>query len=214
MKKLCITLSALAVCLASCKKEEKSSTEDGVVKDTIAVEEPAPQQPMDSVAMAQAWEAYMTPGDMHKMMADEEGRWNCDMTFWMTPDSPPEKHTSGCEIKMILGGRYQHSTYSGDMGGMPFEGVGTLAYNNTTNEFTSTWIDNMGTGMMVLTGTYNNSTRTTTLTGNMMDPVTKNEKKVRETYEAVDENTRKMQMFETPKGGEEYKMMEIVMTRK
>lgn len=214
MKKLCIALSAVAVCLASCKKEEKTVIDETVVNDTVAVEEPAPEQPMDSAAVQAAWMAHSTPGDMHKMMADEEGKWNCDMTFWMGPDAPPEKYTSGCEVKMILGGRYQKTVYSGDMGGMPFEGIGTLAFNNTTNEFTSTWIDNMGTGMMVLKGTYNGNTRTTTLTGTTIDPVTKNQRDVREIYDIVDEDTRKMQMFETPKGGEEYKMMEIVMTRK
>src|SRR5690606_4069409 len=154
----------------------------------------------DSAAMAQAWQAYMTPGDMHKMMADEEGKWNCDMTFWMGPDAPAEKQTAGCEVEMILGGRYQKSTYSGDMIGMPLEGIATLAYDNNTNEFTSTWIDNMGTGMMVLKGKYDSNTHTTTMNGSAVDPMTKQEKQVRETYEIVDENTRKMQMFETPKG--------------
>lgn len=214
MKKFYVALSALAVCFASCKKEEKTDADDTVVKDTVAVEEPAPAQPMDSATVAKAWMAYATPGDMHKMLADEEGKWNCDMTFWMTPDGPPEKYTTGCEVKMILGGRYQQSTYSGDMMGMPFEGIATVAYNNTTNQFTSTWIDNMGTGMMILKGTYNGNTRTTTLEGTTMDPITKTEKQVREIYDIVDENTRKMQMFETPKGGEEYKTMEIIMTRK
>lgn len=214
MKKFYVMFSALAICLASCKKEEKMDNEDAVMTDTVKTEEPAPKMEMDSAAMAQAWQAYMTPGDMHKMLADEEGKWNCDMTFWMGPDAPAEKQTAGCEVEMILGGRYQKSTYSGDMMGMPFEGVSTVAYDNTTNEFTSTWIDNMGTGMMVLKGTYNGNTRTTTLTGSAVDPMTKQEKKIREIYEIVDDNTRKMQMFETPKGGSEYKSMELVMTRK
>ncbi|QEE50065.1 DUF1579 domain-containing protein [Flavobacterium alkalisoli] len=214
MKKIYVTLSAVALCLTSCKKEEKMDNGDAVMNDTVTTEEPAPKMAMDSAAMAQAWQAYMTPGDMHKLMTDEEGKWNCDMTFWMGPDAPAEKQTAGCEIEMILGGRYQKSTYSGDMMGMPFEGIATLAFDNASNEFTSTWIDNMGTGMMVLKGTYNGNTRTTTLEGSAVDPATKQPKKIREIYEIVDENTRKMQMFETPKGGSEYKSMELVMTRK
>ena len=53
-----------------------------------------------------------------------------------------------------MGGRYQEGTYSGDMFGMPFEGRGMVAYDNATEEFVSTWIDNMGTGMMVTKGKY------------------------------------------------------------
>ena len=214
MKKIFITLSAVAVCLASCKKEEKMDSGEPMMNDTVATEEPAPMAKMDSATVANAWKEYMTPGEAHKMMANEEGNWNCDMTFWMGPDAPPQKETLSCEIKMILDGRYQQSTYTGNMMGMPFEGISTVAYDNATNEYVSTWIDNMGTGMMVLRGTFNGNTRTTTLNGTMVDPVTKTVKEVRELYDIVDENTRKMQMFETPKGGKKYKSMEIILTRK
>ncbi|MUV02121.1 DUF1579 domain-containing protein [Flavobacterium rakeshii] len=214
MKKIFITLSAVALCFASCKKEEKMDSGEPIMKDSVPTEEPTPMVQMDSATIANAWNEYMTPGEAHKMMANEEGKWNCEMTFWMGPDMPGEKYTSGCEVKMILGGRYQQSTYSGEMMGMPFEGISTVAYDNATNEYVSTWIDNMGTGMMVMRGTFNGNTRTTTLNGTMVDPVTKTAKEVRELYDIVDENTRKMQMFETPKGGKKYKSMEIIMTRK
>lgn len=214
MKKIFITLSAVALCFTSCKKEEKMDSGEPMMNDTVATEEPAPMAEMDSATVANAWNEYMTPGEAHKMMANEEGKWNCEMTFWMGPDAPPQKETSSCEIKMILDGRYQQSTYTGDMMGMPFEGISTVAYDNATNEYVSTWIDNMGTGMMVMRGTFNGNTRTTTLNGTMVDPVTKTVKEVRELYDIVDENTRKMQMFETPKGGKKYKSMEIIMTRK
>ncbi len=49
--------------------------------------------------------------------------------------------------------------------------------------------------------------------GTMVDPITGKERKVREVYTIVDDNTRKMEMFETVDGGEEYKSMEIVMKR-
>jgi hypothetical protein len=35
---------------------------------------------------------------------------------------------------------------------MPFEGISTLGYDNAKKTFFSTWIDNMGTGMMVMEG--------------------------------------------------------------
>jgi hypothetical protein len=216
MKKLILATAALALCFFSCKNETKKpmEAEESVVKDSIVMEEPeAPEAPMDSVAMQKAWEAYMTPSEMHKMMAAEEGKWNNEMTFWMGADGQPEKATSTAEIKMIMGGRYQETNYKGDMMGMPFEGRSTIAFDNNTKEFVSTWIDNMGTGMMVTRGTYDEATKSTTSTGTMVDPITGKEREIREIYTIVDDNTRKLEMFETPTGGEEYKSMEVVMKR-
>jgi hypothetical protein len=164
-------------------------------------------------AEMKAWEAYMTPGEAHKMMAEETGTWNCDMTFWHAPGSPAEKATSTANIKMILGGRYQEMNYSGNVMGMPFEGKGLLAFDNTTKEYTTTWVDNMGTGMMVMRGKAKPGSKTLEFTGEMVDPVSGKPKKCREVYSIVDANTRKMEMYDLS-GSKEFKTMEIVMKRK
>lgn len=216
MKKIILAVSVLSLCFASCKNETKEAmeTENEMVTDTIVkTESETPEVVMDSVAMEKAWEAYMTPGEPHKMMAAEEGKWNNEMTFWMGAGGEPTKATSTAEIKMILGGRYQETNYKGNMMGMPFEGRATTAFDNNTKEFVATWIDNMGTGMMVTRGTYDDATKSTTSTGTMVDPMTGKERKIREIYTIVDDNTRKMEMFETLEGGEEYKSMEFVMKR-
>lgn len=216
MKKLILAVALIALGFISCKNETKESieTDNSMATDSIVNEETETvEAPMDSVAMQKAWEAYMTPGETHKMMAAEEGSWNNEMTFWMGEGGEATKATSTAEIKMILGGRYQEANYKGDMMGMPFEGRATIAYDNNTKEIVSTWIDNMGTGMMVMHGTYDDATKTIKSLGTMVDPMTGKERKVREVYTIVDDNTRKMEMFETLEGGEEYKSMEILMKR-
>lgn len=216
MKKILILFSVASLCFASCKNENKEAMEDEttILSDTTATEEPEmKEEPMDSVAMQKAWEAYMTPGEAHKRMAADDGKWNDELTFWMGPDAPPEKATATEEIKMIMGGRYQVGTTTGEMMGMPFEGRSTLAYDNITNEYISTWIDNMGTGLSVLRGTYDEASKTTTLKGTMVDPTTGKEKQMRQTYTIVDDNTRKIEMYDVGADGKEYKSMEIVMKR-
>jgi hypothetical protein len=215
MKKVLLSLSVLAMCFASCKKEVKVETEVSSTDTTkvITMEAPETEEPMDSVAEMKAWQAYMTPGDAHKMLASEAGSWNNEMTFWHDADSKPEKATSTAEIKMILGGRYQEANYKGNMMGMPFEGRGTVAYDNSTGEYTSTWIDNMGTGMMVMKGKMGSDGKTLELKGKMVDPARKKETNCREVYTIVDANTRKMEMY-CDKNGKELKNMEIVMKRK
>ena len=69
------------------------------------------------------------------------------------PGAPPDSKAV-MTTTMVLGGRYSHSMFKGTWGGMPFEGVATLGYNNATGKFESTWMDNMGTGTMYLAGTY------------------------------------------------------------
>jgi hypothetical protein len=217
MKKIFLSLIIIGMFFLSCKDEAKKSMETEVetVTDSIVNEEPEiTEVPMDSIAMQKAWEAYMTPSEPHQMMAAEVGTWTNEMTFWMAPNTPPEKSTSTGVIKMIMGGRYQESNHTGMTMGMPFEGRSTLAYDNATKELISTWIDNFGTGMMVMRGTFDDSNKTITFTGNAVDPMTGKEKQVREIYTIIDDNTRKMEMFENGPDGKEFKNMEIMMKRK
>lgn len=213
MKKLTTVLAIITLSFVSCKKEVK--TEVATAKDSLAVktEEPLIEEPVDSAAQMKAWQEYATPGNPHKMMADEVGTWNCDMTFWSEANGKPEKATSVAVIRMILGGRYQEADYKGTMMGQPFEGKSTLAYNNASEEYTTTFIDNMGTGMMVAMGKYDESKKSMELKGEMVNPVNGKKTPYREVYTIVDPKTRKMEMYDV-KNGSEYKSMEIVMTKK
>lgn len=213
MKSFYVGLSMLVLCFVSCKKEVKTETEAGKVTDSVKTEEPIAETPLDSATQMKLWTAYATPGNAHKMMADETGTWTCDMTFWEEPNGQPSKATSTATVKMIYGGRYQETDYEGTMMGQPFEGKATLAYNNASKEFTTTFIDNMGTGMMVATGKYDEATKKVELKGEMVSPLNGKKTPYREVYTFVDENTRKMEMYDT-KNGTEYKSMEITMTRK
>ena len=215
MKNLYLTLSIIVLFFSSCKKEVKAEkdTEEVKVTDTIKTKETVTEPPLDSAAQMKAWVDYATPGNAHKMMADEVGTWNCDMTFWMEPNGKPEKATSTAHIKMVLGGRYQEANYSGTMMGQPFEGKSTLAYNNASKEYTTTFIDNMGTGMMVAIGKYDEATKSMELKGDMVNPVNGKKTPYREIYTIVDTKTRKMEMFDV-KDGEEFKSMEIIMKKK
>jgi hypothetical protein len=54
----------------------------------------------------QKWTAYMTPGDMHQMLAKANGSWNEEMTMWSAPGAPPQTLTASCEMNMVMDGRY------------------------------------------------------------------------------------------------------------
>lgn len=160
-----------------------------------------------------AWMDYMTPGNVHDMLAKSDGEWTGDVTMWMSPDAPPQKSTSTTVNKMILGGRYQLSNHTGNMMGMPFEGMSITAYDNKRQVFLNTWIDNMGTGILYTEGKWDEASKSINFTGKQVNPVNGEDMNVREVFQIIDDNTQKFEMYATEKGTE-MKMMEITYKRK
>jgi hypothetical protein len=161
----------------------------------------------------QKWMAYMTPGEMHQMLAKSTGTWNEELTMYSAPDAPPQKMTATCEMKMIMDGRYQEANHTGSFNNMPFQGHSIIGYDNIKKIFQSTWIDNMGTGITYMEGTYDPSTKMVTLNGKMVDAMTGKDEMVKQTWKYVDDNTQMIEMYNVTEG-KEFKTMEIKLTRK
>ncbi|MEP6513232.1 MAG: DUF1579 domain-containing protein [Parafilimonas sp.] len=164
-------------------------------------------------ASQKAWMAYMTPGNVHQMLAKSEGQWKEDVTMWMMPGQEPMHSTASATNKMIMGGRYQQSTHTGDMMGMPFEGMSVMGYDNAKKMFVSSWVDNMGTGMMNMEGTWDDATKSITMKGTTVEPMTGKDMNVREVFKFMDDNTQMLEMYMMMPDGKEFKSMEIKFTR-
>jgi hypothetical protein len=162
-------------------------------------------------AMMKAWQESMTPGPMHEMLASRVGTWKAEVTMWMDPSQPPTTSEATTVCESMLGGRYFKSTHSGMMMGMPFEGFEISGYDNVKKKFFNVWIDNMGTGMMVSEGTYDETTKTLTYTGQMTEPMG-TEMNVREVVKHTDNDHSTFEMY-VDMGGKEVKNMEIKYTR-
>lgn len=218
MKRLTIIFcSTIALSVAACNDAPSTASapnDDAATtrSDSTATTEAAP--PMDSAAAMKAWEAYMTPGKPHELLKSQDGKWDAKITSWMAPGAPPSESKGTATNRMILGNRYQETTFTGSFDGMPFEGLSIVGYDNIKKVFISTWVDNMGTGVMRGEGTYDEASKTITLTGTMMDPTIGKDCKIREVLTFIDEKTHKMEMYNTPVGGSEFKSMEIVYTKK
>ena len=210
-----VSLIAIGCAGNETKKNETASLPDTIATTTSKVEE-IPAVPLDSATMTKNRMAYSTPGDMHKMIKSWDGSWTGEVTSWYAPGTPPQKSKSTAVNKTIMGGRYQVSNFTGKMMGMPFEGMGTLAYDNAKKVFISTWIDNMGTGLMKMEGPWDEATKSMILTGRCVDPGsgTGKEMTLREVFKVIDDKTQMMTMYGPGPDGNEYKMMEIKMTKK
>ena len=142
-----------------------------------------------------AWMDYMTPGPMHEMMAKSVGEWKTKNTYWMDPNGKPTVSEGTASAKMILGGRYLKAAHKGTVMGMPMEGINLLCYDNASREFTAVWIDNLGTGMSVSKGTYDDETKTIYFIGRMVDPMSGKEIKFRQTHQIINNNHQLFEML-------------------
>jgi hypothetical protein len=159
----------------------------------------------------------------HKLLADLAGTWTYTVTMWMNPDpnAKPETSKGTAVRKSIMDGRYFVLDVSGKMQmpgpdgkpkDMTFKGMGIEGYDNVKKKFVGTWIDNMGTGIMMAEGTYDPATKTFTYTGEVeMIPGMK--QKIREVIKVVDKDHHVFEWYED-RGGKEAKTMEISYTRK
>lgn len=168
---------------------------------------------MDTEAMMKIYKHVGTPSAPHKLLAKFEGSWITKTKGWMEPNKPPTESSGTCEQKLILEGRYLQQTYNGDMMGAPFTGINLIGYDNHTGQYQSIWVDSMSTGIYYFAGTASADDRTITQECSYDDPV-RGPSVWRSVMNIKDDNTLEYQMFITPEGGKEEKMMEMTATRK
>jgi hypothetical protein len=174
---------------------------------------PARAQDADEAAMMAAWQAYMTPGEAHQHLAGTAGEWRHEVTVWPAPGVEPMQSAATSTSEMVLGGRYLVETFTGDMMGMPFEGRGTYGYDNAKEQAFMSWIDNMGTGLMVGWGAPEGNK--ITFAGTFVDPGDGMEKPFRSVVTSVSADHSIMEMYvPAPDGSGEFKNMEIHSYRK
>lgn len=213
MKQKLLALCTAAFLFAACNNEKKEDkpTGDAEVKEVKEKE----WIPIDSAMMDKAWQESMAVGEPHKMLAKSNGTWDGEVTMWFAPGAPPMTSKSTTVNSMVMGGRYQQSKHTGDMMGAPFEGMSTTAYDNAAKEYVSTWIDNMGTGIMIMKGQWDDATKSMNMSGKMMNPANGLECNMREVFKFVDDDHQVLEMYgPDPATGKEYKNMEIKYTRK
>jgi hypothetical protein len=172
------------------------------------------QEAMDQEAMMKLWEKYSTPSAHHKDFEKYVGKWNASMKMWMDPSAPPVESPGSAEYTLLLGGRWLMQNFKGTMMGMPFEGLGLSGYDNFREEYVSTWMDNVSTAGIKITGKRNAETGELTMTGPMDEPMTGERDK---TFKAVEKwlgpDSFVFAAYDNIPGKGEVKVMEITYTR-
>lgn len=173
-----------------------------------------PARADDQAKVMEAYAKAAAPGPQHKMLATMAGSWEFTAKMWPAPGAPAEEMKGTAERKMILGGRYLQEEASGQVSGMPFHGSGLNGYDNVQGKYVGTWIDSMGTGISHSAGTADATGRVITYDREEFDPLTKAKSKGRDVLHIVNDDKQVIEFHKLLPDGKEYKMMEIVFTRK
>lgn len=157
------------------------------------------------VALAQE---FPQPGPEHEMLKQTAGEWTalCKMS-----DGTESKGVSSS--KMECGGLWLVSNFEGEFGGVKFQGKGLDSYDAAKKKFIGIWVDSMTTAPMLLEGTYDEKTKTMTMTGEgkMSDGTLAKHRLV---TKYTDKDHHSFEMFMTLPDGKETSMMTIEYIRK
>jgi len=174
-----------------------------------------PQMSPEQKAMMDKMTKAATPGAQHEMLTKMAGEWACSVKYQMDPSQPWQESQSTATVTALMDGRYIQEVDSGQMNGMPFTGMGLYGFDNVSGKYVSSWIDNMGTGIMTSVGTPDASGKIINWIGTMNDPVTGKPAKSRMVTTVIDDNHHTFEMFGVPPGAKkEMKIMTIDYMRK
>ena len=181
----------------------------------VALAADAPQMSPAQKAMMDKMMKAATPGTQHAGLTGMAGEWTCSVKYQMDPSQPWQEAQTTAMITALMDGRYIQEVDSGQMNGMPFSGMGIYGFDNVSGKYVSSWIDNMGTGIMTSVGTADAAGKVINWNATMNDPMTGKASKSRIVVTVIDDNHHTMEMFGMPPGAKkEMKMMTIDYVRK
>ncbi len=186
----------------------------GVARADDAKSAKPPMDPAKQAAMEKMMKLG-SPSEAHKVFEPLAGNWTYTGQFWMDPASPPETMTGTGTNSLIYGGRFLKEEFRGQSPDQPpFEGTGYLGYDNIRKEYTSIWLDNMSTGVMISTGQYDPATKSIAEKSDFSCPITgETHRQARAVWTIVDQNHNTYTSYMTAPDGHEFKAMELRYTR-
>jgi hypothetical protein len=156
------------------------------------------------------------PGPEHKVLERLVGTYTAKVKGYFEAGKPPEESTGTMKRKMLMDGRYLQEDFEGKMGDITFTGMGIVGFDKFRKRYVMTWIDSMSTGFMTSDGAYDAAKKTFTYLSEDVDPATGKKMKGRDLlrFDSDDQQTFEMYRQPTEEGAKEFKVLEIIYTRK
>lgn len=148
------------------------------------------------------------PAKEHALLAKMAGKWTAEFQLTM-PGAPPMASTA-TEVGEMLGELWLATRYDDPaMMGGAFAGAQLIGYDPDKKKYVAAWADSQSASLALQEGTYDEATRTLTLSGKSVDPMTGTEGTTRSTVRWIDDDHRVHLMFVPGPGGIEMEMFRI-----
>ncbi len=154
------------------------------------------------------------PGPEHKLLAKLVGEWDAKVKAYFEPGKPPTESVGTAKRKMILEGRYLHEEFQCKFGPDDFTGLSIIGFDRARKKFVSNWVDSMSTGITLSDGTYDAEKSTFTYINDDVEPASGKKMKGRDVLKLDGDDQQTFEMYRTPEGGKEFKVMEISYTKR
>ena len=210
MKGLTTILLSAAVLTACARKEaapQAAAPAARVKQEAAAPPQLSPDQIMSRI------KAAGTPGEEHAKLQPLIGKWKTESKFWIDPGKAPEVSRGSARNEWILGKRFLKQDYTGKFIGQNFQGGGVLGFDKTKKEYFSTWVDSMGTGVMISEGKFDSAASKLEMSGKYSCPITGGERASRTVTRIINKNQYVFEMYDFGPDGSEYKSLEITYKR-
>lgn len=204
----------------------KDAAKDALKKGTDAAKDAAhgaTQGAGMDPKMAEAMKNMQAQGALnenHGYLKQLEGEWDCATKMWMAEGAPPQEDKFTSSAKVSFDGHFLIEKLQGNMNfgegvpPMPFTGMSIIGYDNFKKQFTSTWLDNMTSGIMNQTGSASQGGKVFTFEGEGYCCMNNKICDFKSVCTIIDANTRKFEMWGPDDSGKMFKGMEITYTRK
>jgi hypothetical protein len=164
----------------------------------------------------------MTPGPQHAQLAKTAGDFTTATRWRIGASQPWMEFTGTSKRTMIMGGRFVQEDADGSMqmpgpDGKPtkteFKGMGIFGYNNVSKRYEGSWMGNMGTGVMQMTGRSSDDGTTVEWNGTCDDPITGTPVVMRMVATQKNDDHALVEFYRPGQDGKEFKTMEVAYTR-
>ncbi len=168
----------------------------------------------DSESLIETWVRYAMPTEHHKLLAKMTGKWHMAVKYRMNSETPVVESEGTCERKWILGKRFLLEEFDGGSLGLPFQGLAIYGYDAFEQKYTSIWVDTTSTAVTTSLGVCEESCDLIRFTGRHGDPWSGKKRSSHGVTRLVSDNRHVLELYEPDNSGTEFRVLEIVYTRK
>jgi hypothetical protein len=154
--------------------------------------------------------------DPYKILAQQEGEWDADITVTFPgPNGNATSKSKGVETNRLLGGKWLISDFKGELFNAPFEGHGENGYDAKKGKYVVAWVDINSKHIELMEGSYDEKTKTLTLNADTEDTSSGKPMKLRLETRFKDDGTRTFTEYYQMEGEKEFtKLIDISYTKR